>query len=464
LIVLALLCTPALGDKTSADGELACITQCDERYVPASSIVTAEGLAQKDDCICKECGLKQYCTAFKEDEPTQSVSDTCIPNDAPLDKIDCALGCAVEEQYKNDCWCNKCGIKECCSQKSATPKNHPPTLRVVVTPDKPFVGGPTVSDNSGKDCLAVITAIGSDEDEEDEAELEYKFTASGDITGVGGGWNSDNDICLPPGGTESSYVSVLARDPKGALSNEVTVFVSLGRAEDIDEENYAPITIRGQPTNVGQVETSSLDAQKWLDKGNDLYGQGKYIEAIQAYEEVIRINPNAATAWYNKGTALVKQGKYDEAIKAYGEAIRLNPNYADAWNNKGHALGSLGKHDEAIKAYNEAIRLNPNLAKAWYNKGVALARDLGKYEEAIQCFDRAIELDPNYAMAWDNKGNALDEQGKHNEAIQAFDEAIRLDPNYAMAWSNKGIALMALSRTAEANAAFAKAKELGYNG
>ena len=59
----------------------------------------------------------------------------------------------------------------------------------------------------------------------------------------------------------------------------------------------------------------------------------------------------------------IDQGKYDEAIKAYDEAIRLDPKYADAWNNKGTALNNQGKYDEAIKAYDEAIRLDPKLCQ-----------------------------------------------------------------------------------------------------
>ena len=51
-----------------------------------------------------------------------------------------------------------------------------------------------------------------------------------------------------------------------------------------------------------------------------------------------------------KGLLLVIQGKYDEAIKAFDEAIRLDPNLAGAWNNKGVALNSQGNYDEAIKA------------------------------------------------------------------------------------------------------------------
>ena len=61
----------------------------------------------------------------------------------------------------------------------------------------------------------------------------------------------------------------------------------------------------------------------------------------------------------------ITQGKYDEAIKAYDEAIRLDPNLAMAWSNKGNALTGQGKYDEAMKAYDEAIRLDPNLASAW---------------------------------------------------------------------------------------------------
>ena len=59
------------------------------------------------------------------------------------------------------------------------------------------------------------------------------------------------------------------------------------------------------------------------------------------------IAENIAGAWNNKGVALHNQGRYDEAIKAYDEAIRLDPEYANAWNNKGSA--DQGRYDEAIK-------------------------------------------------------------------------------------------------------------------
>jgi Flp pilus assembly protein TadD len=59
----------------------------------------------------------------------------------------------------------------------------------------------------------------------------------------------------------------------------------------------------------------------------------------------------------SKGIALASQGKYDEAVKAYDEAIRLDPNYAKAWYNKGVAIEALGKTTEANAAFTNAKEL-----------------------------------------------------------------------------------------------------------
>jgi Flp pilus assembly protein TadD len=65
-------------------------------------------------------------------------------------------------------------------------------------------------------------------------------------------------------------------------------------------------------------------------------------------------------AWYIKGLALNYQYRYDEAINAFNEAIRLDPSYADAWNNKGLALKALGRTTEADAAFARARELGGN--------------------------------------------------------------------------------------------------------
>jgi tetratricopeptide (TPR) repeat protein len=44
-----------------------------------------------------------------------------------------------------------------------------------------------------------------------------------------------------------------------------------------------------------------------------------------------RITPNNAVAWYNKGNDLLKHERYQEALEAYEQAVRLDPNYVAAY-------------------------------------------------------------------------------------------------------------------------------------
>ena len=62
--------------------------------------------------------------------------------------------------------------------------------------------------------------------------------------------------------------------------------------------------------------------------------------------------------WFNKGDDLTSQGKYDEAIQAYDQAIQLKPNYDNAWYNKGVALKALGRTNESEAAFAKAKELS----------------------------------------------------------------------------------------------------------
>jgi len=160
--------------------------------------------------------------------------------------------------------------------------------------------------------------------------------------------------------------------------------------------------------------------------------------------------------WAAKGNELCDQGKYDDAIKAYDEAIRVDSQFAEAWNNKGVALDELGRYVEAVHCCSQAIRINPEIPEAWNNNGVALD-DLKEYDDALECFDKAIDINPQYAKAWNNKGFVLQNQGKHEAALECFDEAIELDSGYTAPWENKGKSLSALGRSDEAEAALVQA-------
>ena len=204
-----------------------------------------------------------------------------------------------------------------------------------------------------------------------------------------------NDDPVTKWAKENQWVWTTTEDDLGESQIEVQVRDGKHAGPDKYDANMGTGFAIKAPQSVPLTSENQSDlAEEWNNKGVALYYQDNYDEAIKAYDEAIRLDPNLANAWYNKGTALNSQGKYDEAIKACDEAIRLDPNLAAAWCSKGAALFSQGKYDEAIKACDEAIRLDPNLAIAWYNKGNAL-NALGRSTEADTAFARARELGYN---------------------------------------------------------------------
>jgi len=205
----------------------------------------------------------------------------------------------------------------------------------------------------------------------------------------------------------------------------------------------------------------SREASKWLKKGDDLYDQGKFDEAISCYDNAIGKDLKNKLAWMNKGAALLELMKSDEAISCFDKVTELYPKSVEAWNEKGYVLNRLDRFEEAIFAFNTAIDLNPKSADAWNGKG--MARDnSGKNDEAIQAYDRAITIRPKFAIAWSNKGVALFGLLKYEGALEAFNKAIEINPREALFWHFKGEALKALNRSEESDAAFSKARELGY--
>ncbi|TFH49545.1 MAG: tetratricopeptide repeat protein, partial [Methanothrix sp.] len=100
-----------------------------------------------------------------------------------------------------------------------------------------------------------------------------------------------------------------------------------------------------------------IDAETWNNKGSALHAQGKYDEAIEAFDESIRMDPENKWAWYNKGSTLYDQGKYDEAKQAFDEAIRLKLDSWAPWLVKSLALDALGSTTEADAALSKAKEL-----------------------------------------------------------------------------------------------------------
>ena len=208
--------------------------------------------------------------------------------------------------------------------------------------------------------------------------------------------------------------------------------------------------------------------------------RGMNDEALESFNEALRIDPKFAEALYNKAEVLIKLSRKNEAEECYNKVIYLSdctlehlPENVKALEKKANALMRLGNSEEALNCYCHITRINPKSldilkkivvidpgnANAWNNMGSAFY-DLNNYEESLKSYDEAIELEPKFSMAWYNKGVLLGKQGKYNEAIECYEAAIRFDPQYAKAWYSKGFTLNKLCNSLEAIQCYNEASKL----
>ncbi len=71
-------------------------------------------------------------------------------------------------------------------------------------------------------------------------------------------------------------------------------------------------------------------AQKFFDRAHLKYREGRYNEAIAAYQKIIDLKPNSILSWLEMGQCYRAVGLMTEARNAWREVLRLNPDNLDA--------------------------------------------------------------------------------------------------------------------------------------
>jgi Flp pilus assembly protein TadD len=125
------------------------------------------------------------------------------------------------------------------------------------------------------------------------------------------------------------------------------------------------------------------------------------------------------------GVHYLLQGEYDRAVRAFLDVIREDPEDASAWSYYGISLAHIGRAAEAEAALSRAIQLSPANGEAWFHLGVA--RSLREeWGEAVSAYRRAVALAPEDMVAWHRLGVALAESGEEPGASVAFERALVL--------------------------------------
>ena len=86
-------------------------------------------------------------------------------------------------------------------------------------------------------------------------------------------------------------------------------------------------------------------------------------------------------AYATRGSLRGKQGQWDQAVQDYNEAIRIAPEFAYHYEHRGDCYYEKSDYERAVADYSDAIRLEPQ-NKHFYEDRAKVYRKLGNIELA----------------------------------------------------------------------------------
>ena len=155
-----------------------------------------------------------------------------------------------------------------------------------------------------------------------------------------------------------------------------------------------------------------------LAKGNALYEQKKYAEALRSYQKAIAEHPDLHQAHEKIGLCYHRLNDPENAIKAYKRMLEKKPGSRDTLINLSAIYLEKGNLEEGLKYFKQLDEKNLKDHSTFYNIAVIFFNN-NKMDLAIEYFKKCLAKNPNFvdgyyqlAFVYLNKGNM--EEAKKN--------------------------------------------------
>lgn len=104
------------------------------------------------------------------------------------------------------------------------------------------------------------------------------------------------------------------------------------------------------------LDVKPMGPDDYFDLAADAESKGDYASALSLFRKALDLDSRHAQSLVGMGNCLLSVGKKDEALKAYQEASKLNPNDPKLLNNLANLYGALGQRiDEAARLSENAV-------------------------------------------------------------------------------------------------------------
>lgn len=111
-------------------------------------------------------------------------------------------------------------------------------------------------------------------------------------------------------------------------------------------------------------QTPRPGAEELFRRGQELAGRHRYAEAILAFEQALRLQPDQPNVLFALGSAAFQYDDHPRAAEVYQRLLTLDPGHVSAHHNLAAVYVAMERFDQAQAELAEAVRRDPTYVLA----------------------------------------------------------------------------------------------------
>ncbi len=189
---------------------------------------------------------------------------------------------------------------------------------------------------------------------------------------------------------------------------------------------------------VAESEEEAEELKLYFDQGVAEVEAENYPAALAAFEQVLELKPDSATAYFNLGVVYRKMGETEKAIELFSKAAEIRSDYYDAYVAIGEIYSAESRWPETLEVLSKALEAQPDSTDTLYNYGAA-AMNASDFATAKESFEKLLAIDPEHAAGHYQMGMICVNQGENEAAVLHLEKYLELDPEGPQAATATGI-------------------------
>lgn len=230
---------------------------------------------------------------------------------------------------------------------------------------------------------------------------------------------------------QEAFEAALLREPRSSAAHFGLGRTAAARGQAQEAIEHFRVALDGQPSgsivhhHLGMAYRAIGD----LDRARQELAKNRQ-QAIAFSDPLLRRLDTLSVSRegiFVRGVEASRQGQPRQAIEAFREVLELEPDDAEAHFNLAQAQIAVGDLEEAETHLREALQSWPGFFDAHFNLAVLLGR-LGREQEAAQHLEKAVGIDPDHLPTRVLWARQLAQQGRSLRAVEELEAVLRIDP------------------------------------